>query len=1542
MLIVVGYFRDFALNIPSGVFIAMCGVFRSIYLMRRRRHIHNINRWLWGILMTTFSVSMKNSVNMEYSQFPFTHVVITAPSAAAIKCYEEQMEGLRISCGILTTQVIVCADPDGLRIGSGGGTLNALAQLDSLIGSTSLAQACVLIVHSGGDSRRSPLHSVCGKAWVSINTAPIQTPMQLLVKEIGAFCQGLTMPAMVVASSDVLLDLIVTGGGTNTLSNLSSSGSGGSGSSDCSSSLIAPNAITVAAVPEDPSVARNHGVLVPAVTTTGSSSSSSIVQKYLQKPSISDMHAAGAIDLLTGNAYVDTGLVIATGTAYTALLTMMDHALVKKCTVRGIHSNGGSSSGNGSISSKGIGSTGLGSNFRVSESASDVLRLELYSDILMALCTSEGPCTLTQYYSRLGLTPAVVDASIAGKNGITAQIYSTALTVLWEALHEIPLFVAAINNGKFCHLGTSAELLQILGSPSSDTLTYADEASGNTNKRSSSSNDKSIVFGRKYGLHMCVNSMGGSTANGVVLNSLLTMKLELNDEAGAGAEEVCHNDRLIEHSVVLAACNSDPTAAGTVASHVGLPLGSHLRLQSNTMVQQVYLRHNRWQGQGYKKYEPEFSRIAVVVLGLKDDVKSVFKETADVVLSAGAGALPTTGSDKSVSVGACGTSWETIFNLTHMQPEELWETGVERSLWTAKIFAVAEERFVPGSKGRMRLHLVPSASAGVEVEIDAQLSEAEVHLALTWLQHAHKYSQPMHIPVAAAVSEEVSVAIEHWKCSKRLSLSDLLREGDARQMYRWRGMLGVVTCAATAIASPADSVIYLSAVHLAYRNLTSCHAYMHAEREFAEQLPYNSTKSASSTTFTTTATSLILAMWCARMCLSPVNTPRTLLCTVTAGLSDCIEAFAKYARVENIAALLLLIEPFDAFWHAVISADAATSPLVAVHWLRHVAGPIGQVLAQKAVCAALKYVPAAMQPRMFFILAWLDNTEAGAEEVKKGPLWEVLSKKEEEKESAQVGWRAVGLYFADTVECEICGGENRSGTENSSSDRLSKPKPTYALGSLSGTFEALAQRLISSHVQKSLAIQLPAMTSRTGTSSGTMAIALNRVVIARAPARIDLTGGWSDTPPLCYERAGSVLNVGVMVDGKRPLVCCARGISRPLLVLHMLQVQGQREENKHYDSSSSSSSTSAVRLCGPKVEVSTWEDLEDVTQPHAVGALLKACLLAMQVIERPTPTSTPSVSVSASTSRVETLEQQLLTRYGGGIELACISTLPAGSGMGGSSILAAAIITSLSALLDRVQSEEQLVYCVSLVEQLLTTGGGWQDQCGCLPGGFKICRSSGRLPLEVKVRKFDKDLPQEFVTLFEHRTLLVYSGVPRLARNILVNALRTFSILPLNTGVGNGSGKGSTVNQLVSEAEDAAAELLSFSAEASTATATNVPITTSTEAALQTLGKRLSHYWHLKTMMAKGSEPQHVATLLAKLRPYCYGLGLCGAGAGGFAVCILKESNEKAVQHFRAAVSEVDAHLTVHRVQVDMTGVFAQSVHFPEQNSIVDFLTQNL
>ena len=153
------------------------------------------------------------------------------------------------------------------------------------------------------------------------------------------------------------------------------------------------------------------------------------------------------------------------------------------------------------------------------------------------------------------------------------------------------------------------------------------------------------------------------------------------------------------------------------------------------------------------------------------------------------------------------------------------------------------------------------------------------------------------------------------------------------------------------------------------------------------------------------------------------------------------------------------------------------------------------------------------------------------------------------------------------------------------------------------------------------------------------------VVVCRAPARIDLAGGWSDTPPICIERPGSVLNVGVLVDGRRPLMCACR-------IIHAQPAQ-------------------LVLISGEeKILCTSYADLRDVGQPSARGALLKACFIAIGAISPPTSggtaggggASTGADGSDGNGGEFISLQQELMQRYGGGVEVECDSFLPAGSG----------------------------------------------------------------------------------------------------------------------------------------------------------------------------------------------------------------------------------------------------------------------------------------
>ena len=345
---------------------------------------------------------------------------------------------------------------------------------------------------------------------------------------------------------------------------------------------------------------------------------------------------------------------------------------------------------------------------------------------------------------------------------------------------------------------------------------------------------------------------------------------------------------------------------------------------------------------------------------------------------------------------------------------------------------------------------------------------------------------------------------------------------------------------------------------------------------------------------------------------------------------------------------------------------------------------------------------------------------------------------------------------------------------------------------------------------------------------------------ATAPGRIDLGGGWTDTPPICYEVGGCVANAAVTVDGERPIGCEARRLKESRIVLKVNDVT---------------------------LEVETWADLADRHNPTAPGALLKCCVAR----------------------RFSHTGERVVVPVGfDGVELRSWSRLPTGSGLGTSSILAGCVVAALDAALtgDLNIDKAKLVDDVSMIEQDLTTGGGWQDNVGGIFGGIKLAECPATLPIRVSQRTLAGcDISRHLV--------LVYTGAVRLAKNLLDNVVRRWHARVPEVVT--------AVEGLIKNAQNAADAITKEDPKA--------------------LGTALDEYWRLKKIMAASDvEPPHVRDLITALRPHIYGASLCGAGGGGFLVVVTHEKD--ASSEFLATLVPEDLKVvTFHAVAIDRSGL---------------------
>jgi len=238
----------------------------------------------------------------------------------------------------------------------------------------------------------------------------------------------------------------------------------------------------------------------------------------------------------------------------------------------------------------------------------------------------------------------------------------------------------------------------------------------------------------------------------------------------------------------------------------------------------------------------------------------------------------------------------------------------------------------------------------------------------------------------------------------------------------------------------------------------------------------------------------------------------------------------------------------------------------------------------------------------------------------------------------------------------------------------------------------------------------------------------DETIWGRGPARIELGGGWTDTPPYTLEYGGDVINVAVNLNGQPPIHCYCRVVDEP--VIRLSSIDGGRH-----------------------IEIAELKDLLDFQRPEDRFALAKAAL------------AISGFSPDMAAWPKDITLARMLEEFGGGIELTTLVGIPKGSGLGTSSILGAVIMAVVGRMTGRPQSRRALFHDVLRLEQALTTGGGWQDQIGGGVGGAKITSTKPGLFPDPSIHYVPADVVDPKAN--GGSTLLYYTGLTRLAKNIL-------------------------------------------------------------------------------------------------------------------------------------------------------------------------------
>lgn len=140
------------------------------------------------------------------------YIILTASNEEQAASYRQQLQ-YRLDRKLLpdSTKYAVLPDPDGKRVGSGGATFNVLRYIAEQEASVSLNpfhNKRILVIHSGGDSKRVPQYSACGKLFAPV---PRELPNGQASTLFDEFIIGMSgvpgriQEGMLVVSGDVLL-----------------------------------------------------------------------------------------------------------------------------------------------------------------------------------------------------------------------------------------------------------------------------------------------------------------------------------------------------------------------------------------------------------------------------------------------------------------------------------------------------------------------------------------------------------------------------------------------------------------------------------------------------------------------------------------------------------------------------------------------------------------------------------------------------------------------------------------------------------------------------------------------------------------------------------------------------------------------------------------------------------------------------------------------------------------------------------------------------------------------------------------------------------------------------------------------------------------------------------------------------------------------------------------------------------------------------------------------------------------------------------------
>ena len=302
---------------------------------------------------------------------------------------------------------------------------------------------------------------------------------------------------------------------------------------------------------------------------------------------------------------------------------------------------------------------------------------------------------------------------------------------------------------------------------------------------------------------------------------------------------------------------------------------------------------------------------------------------------------------------------------------------------------------------------------------------------------------------------------------------------------------------------------------------------------------------------------------------------------------------------------------------------------------------------------------------------------------------------------------------------------------------------------------------------------------------------------------------------------GNVVNLAIELNGQPPLQTYIRPSSNPHIVLRSIDL-------------------------GAMEIIETYDQLADFTHVGSPFSIPKAALALAGFLPE------------FCSERFTSLRQQL-EAFGCGIELTLLSAIPAGSGLGTSSILASTVLGAINDFCSLAWDKNEICRRTLVLEQMLTTGGGWQDQFGGVLGGVKLLQTDRGFQQTPLVRW----LPDDIFLQPEYSSchLLYYTGITRTAKTILDEIVRRMFL--------NSNKQLELLRQMKAHTMDMyeAIQRQDF----------------------RHMGLLVRKTWQQNQLLDSGTNPDEVRRITSLVDDLCLGYKLPGAGGGGYLYMVAKD-----------------------------------------------------